>query len=434
MMQGQIRIDGISQQLQQCEGKLKKRPPLTRRQHSTRGAQGDQANVLPGLLDVPESVMRKKFANSILRDPVTEKLGQFLLVPLQVEIPRRQVDPLQNRADSGTVEVKRGTESCYGFRVVACKPQSFGQQRQLFRILRNEGTEGQPPELQPVFYDAQKPIGQGKLRLFSFQKKSGLCQTSDPFERGTDANGRVLVSRDQLQVLHVELSVPDSTGALFQVGLERVFLFRAMLDPLDFLQRGIIHLARIGVFLDEVAKAASKIAVAGDKPRLDQRLAFPGFAPRFVVTNQVGNRWYQRSRLAMRAETHIHSIKRSVGAGLRQEKNQPLSQAGKEAKLVRIIRTAPEEDQVHVGTIIELVPSKFSQREHRKALRGRAVIDACRPLTSQCQPRTPKGGRDHKVSQAGQAPDCFLEGREAGDIQERNFQILPALEGAELID
>ena len=143
MMQGQIRIDGISQQFQQSEGKLKKRPPLARRQHSTRRAQGDQANVLPGLLDIPESVLRKKFANSILWDPVTEKLGQFLLVTLQVEVPGRQIDPLQNRADSGPVELKRGTKSCYGFGVVACEPKSFGQQRQLFRILRNDGTEGQ---------------------------------------------------------------------------------------------------------------------------------------------------------------------------------------------------------------------------------------------------------------------------------------------------
>src|SRR5687767_11993150 len=188
MMQGQIRVDRIPEQLQESERKLKKCPALALRQHSARRTQGDQTHVLPGLFDILESVLGEKFAHLVLGNPVAEQLGQLLLVSLEVEVTRRKIDPFQNGADAGSVELKRRPKNRYSLDLPAGEPKPLGQQRQIFGIVRNHRTEGQPSELQPVFGSAEKPVGQGQLRLLSLQKQSGLRETRNRFQRrpGTD--------------------------------------------------------------------------------------------------------------------------------------------------------------------------------------------------------------------------------------------------------
>ena len=71
-MQGLVRIERITQHLQQRKGEPEERPPLARRQYPARRPQRQQTDVLPRFVDVLEPVLRKELADPPSRSALAQ--------------------------------------------------------------------------------------------------------------------------------------------------------------------------------------------------------------------------------------------------------------------------------------------------------------------------------------------------------------------------
>ena len=182
---------------------------------------------------------------------------------------------------------QRRFEAGDGSALIETKPR--GQKGKLSRFLRKHRARREPPELQPMLRDPEEPVRQGKMRSFPFEQEARAPESFDRIQCCPDADLRVIPAGDQLEKLHVEFDVANSARPLFQVdpsAILRVFLLRTVFDPLDFLERRVIHLPGKSKICGEVTEAAPEVLGPGDKPRLYERLALPGFTPGLVVSDE----------------------------------------------------------------------------------------------------------------------------------------------------
>ena len=117
-------------------------------------------------------------------------------------------------------------------------------------------------------------------------------------------------------------------------------------------------------------KFVGELAAAANPSRLDQREPFPGFAEARIVILHALERARERSGCSFRPEAEIDPKERPIRA--RSGKGLPdLGSEQVEPFVIGEVRRnlpflAVEEDDVDIGTVIQLPAAEFSQPENRE--------------------------------------------------------------------
>ena len=172
-------------------------------------------------------------------------------------------------------------------------------------------------------------------------------------------------------------------------------------------------------------KFVGELAAAANSPRLDQRETFPGFAKPGIIILHALERARERPGRPFRPEAEIDSKERPIRA--RSGKGLPnLGSKQVEPFVIGEIRrnlpfVAVEEDDVYVGTMIQLAAAEFSQPKNRK-LRRRGA-----PAAAQLGVPVLINFSQTNFRQERQFESCFFQRRDFGYLAQRYPEHLPAL-------
>ena len=127
----------------------------------------------------------------------------------------------------------------------------------------------------------------------------------------------------ELEGLHDELDFPDPAVTRLYVAGQGLgadnLLFRAGLHRGHLGQQRRRRMARIAKRLQVLQELRPEREIAGDRPGLDQRHAFPGLAGGGVVVLKAGKRTNQRTEGALRSQADVDAKEETVGGlGLQQ--------------------------------------------------------------------------------------------------------------------
>ncbi len=124
----------------------------------------------------------------------------------------------------------------------------------------------------------------------------------------------------ELEQLHGELDVGQRAAPELQVEL-RIFAgrdalaFDARLHATDLAHVVVGHRASVRELVGERGEARAELGVAGDEPRLGERLALPGEAPLLVVRGESADRPRQRPLVALGSEAGVDAERLTFGGG-----------------------------------------------------------------------------------------------------------------------
>src|SRR4029450_927927 len=143
-------------------------------------------------------------------------------------------------------------------------------------------------------------------------------------ERVRFAEALVATAVHELEELHRELHVANPSTAALDLYTLLAGCAHVLLEPnlglADLLERVGIEFVREDERGDGVEEGAAEAGVAGQRPRLDQRLLLPGRGLLRVVLLHRGERARQRSAPAAGAERRVHPERDPLAGWLREQR------------------------------------------------------------------------------------------------------------------
>ena len=217
------------------------------------------------------------------------------------------------------------------------------------------------------------------------------------------------------------------------------------LDGVDVGDGGEIQVAAPDEGADLAQEMLAERAVAGHRPRLDHRRAFPILAHALVVGDGGVHGDGQRRRRRVRAQAEIGAENVALGGALLQQPHQVARDpdiAGAGAVLVVGCRVrVVEQHEVDIRGVVQLPRAELAHAEHEKAA-------ACEPACLRIGPpaereraqlaardRGPEqvraGEADRRLRQGGQRARHPVERPASGDVGRRRDQRHPPLGDAQ---
>jgi hypothetical protein len=163
--------------------------------------------------------------------------------------------------------------------------------------------------------------------------------------------------------LHVAFIPAFPLRALFDLALQRA-------DAHDV---GTIQVAAVDPRLQLGQELSAQIHVAGDRPGLDERLAFPCPPEDVVVVQGRTEGDHRRALPAFGPQPQVHAVRRAQGRALRQVLDhlagQPIEELaiGDRARAVGLAGVVAEENQVDVAGVVQLPAAQLAQGQHGEA-------------------------------------------------------------------
>jgi hypothetical protein len=221
-------------------------------------------------------------------------------------------------------------------------------------------------ELQRVFDVPQKHVPVGEQPVFVGVQKTAVGQPHERVERFEAPHGRFLRAMNQLQILHDELDVANGALSQLHLAVEPAGPFEIRLDLLFHQPHAFAHRFGGGV-VDQRFDAAQELGpqrpIAGDDPRFEVRL----FLPQPGVVRHVRQVRIQRrdqfAGPAPRTEPHVDAVHEPDVRYVRERLDQPLSHAP-----VHAGAAGGHEQQIDVGTVIQLLAPQLAHRDDRQAV------------------------------------------------------------------
>ena len=200
-------------------------------------------------------------------------------------------------------------------------------------------------------------------------------------QRAADAKRRLASAAHDLQRLHDELDLADAAFA--ELDVARVVAARALLADLAM----HVAQARVRVVVEILAvherrherHRARRAAVAGQRPRLEPRVALPRAALRDQVLLERGVGDGQRTGIAVRPQPHVDAEHEAVGGHLVQRGDHAASEPLEELAVAEPPRARGlaflriDEDEVDVGRHVELAAAELAHRDDHEPLRRSRV-------------------------------------------------------------
>ncbi len=190
-----------------------------------------------------------------------------------------------------------------------CRKQRafLGIRRKLVRLLVI-------PILQPMLQAAQEDVGVAQRSHRGLGQQAARAEHGQRRQRALDPQLALPAAADDLHCLHDEFDLADAAIAELHVG--DVVAPQALFPDLA------MHIAQavVSVVVEVLAKHERiherfelAAPIAGQRARLQPRIAFPRAALGLQVRLQPGERRRQRTAFAVGAQTHVHAEYVSAG-------------------------------------------------------------------------------------------------------------------------
>jgi hypothetical protein len=165
-----------------------------------------------------------------------------------------------------------------------------------------------------------------------------------------------------LEELHRELDVPDAAAPALHLAVREAAAVHLSLRPglhrPHRANRVRVEDLRPDDWLHELEKATAEVAVAGDRPGLQERLELPRLRPPLVVRGVCVQRARQRSRPAFGAEVGVSAEHDAVGGGLAHRREHRAGGALGDGAVALV-----DEQHVDVAGVVELPTTELSHRD-----------------------------------------------------------------------
>ncbi len=300
---------------------------------------------------------------------------------------------------------------------VAGEPARSREDAKLGLVARHEVGPAQARQLQAVLQHAEQAI---VVRELAGLLAADVAAARERAERGQGAAlVDLVVARavHELQQLHGELDVAESTGTELQLHIDLVG-GDVLGDPLAHLLHRLDEAVACGARPDHRRERrevpGAELGVAGERPGLQQGLELPALRPPLVVLHVRVEGAHERPVLALRAEVRVDLPERRLDPGVVDEPARHDREPGRdldraplgEALLVGGLR---DEDHVDVAQVVELARPGLAHADDREAGR-RDLIGRVPPRGSRLvraspdQPaRRDEGGVERGAGEVGEA-------------------------------
>ena len=238
---------------------------------------------------------------------------------------------------------------------------------------------GAPQSLQldPVLQRAQEPVCRAQHRRIVPADIATGGERSQRVERRSRVEGGVGAPVDQLQQLHAELDVPQAPRPELELSAGLAVgdvCFHAPAHRLHVVDEVFPGRGLPDHRPDGGQVGLADFPIARDRTRLQQGLKLPGLGPPLVVVPVARHRPHERARLPLRPQRGVHRPKRAGGRGLATSGHDARRHRGPDAHglfLGHAGRGLGDEDDVHIGDVVELASTGLAHRDDGEANRVR---------------------------------------------------------------
>ncbi len=249
------------------------------------------------------------------------------------------------------------------------QPQGAPEAALVGLVLGDEVGAAQPVELDAVLHGAQEAVGVVELDGVGPADIAAGGEGLQGVQGGAAAQGHVGAAVHQLEQLDGELDVPEAAGAELQLAFD--------LGDGDVLDDAAAHLLHVGnevVALgglpDEGFEGGdvrlAELDVAGHRLGLEQGLELPGLGPALVVGEVAGEGADQGAVPALGAEVGVDGPDGTLDGGLGADAHHVRGEPGGGPEglgLVGALDGLADEDDVHVGDVVQLVAAALAHRD-----------------------------------------------------------------------
>ncbi len=254
----------------------------------------------------------------------------------------------------------------------------FGEQRALGRVLRQLVRLPVVAILQPVLDVAQEHVGVGERADRGGRQQPARAEHRERRQRAADAQVLLASAADDLQRLRDELDLADA--AVAQLHVLRVVAARALVAdlPVDVAQ-ALVRVVVEVLAVDERRDQRDEVVVAraGDRARLQPRVALPRAALRDEVVLEARERRRQRPAVAVRAAAACRRGTRSRRpstsfsvAMTRRPSRSKYSRFEIGARTGGVALLGVHEHEVDVGRHVELGAAQLAHADDDQRLLG----------------------------------------------------------------
>ena len=239
--------------------------------------------------------------------------------------------------------------------------------------------------LHPVLDPAQQHIRLAQHARPRRVDVAARLARSQRAQQATHAQGRFAATTDQLGQLHDELDLADAAGAELEVVgeiLARHFRIDQRLHLAQPGERGVVEVLAVDERAQQLLQLLAGSAVAGDRARLDPRVALPVAALALVVLFHRGERQRQPAGVAERAQAQVDPRADAVHGRLVQQAYQLAAEPDEvfavveRACAVGLAGVRVRQHQVDVGGEVQLAAAELAEADHQQPLQGAVVVAA----------------------------------------------------------
>ena len=288
---------------------------------------------------------------------------------LRAKRGRRIVEGRRDRFDRRALLRDRGVE-----RGDVMPAQALGQARAPLELAGDALALRALLHLDPVFDVPPEAVGGDQRARLAIAEQPGDPQAVQRARRGALAQVAALAAVEQLQRLHHQLDVADAARA--QLHVERPVagcrrrrpVHRAQLADVAHHRR--VDAARVDEWLQHRQQLLAERAVAGARPRAQQRLPLPGAAEGLVVALRGRERVAQRPRAPLGAQPQVDAKDRAVLGDLFDGRRDPARQLAVvlvQRALARLARVrGVEVADVDVRREVQLLAAQLAHGQHHE--------------------------------------------------------------------
>ena len=299
--------------------------------------------------------------------------------------------------------------------------------------------------LHAVFESAQEAIGIAQALHATARDKAELLARGQRRQQSARAQRRFAATADQLHELDDEFDLADAARTELQmIGqiLARDFGVDQRLHLAQAGERGVVEIAPEYERAQCVEQLRARVAVAGDRARLDPCVAFPIAAFTLEILLHRSERKHQTPGLAEWTQAQIDAIDIAVGIAIGEQRDQRLTDAHvirtriERARSIAVAVLGEREHEIDIRREIEFAATELAEREHDQPLwlavrRAHAAVARCNLALGAAQRGFQTALGEH--GSAGQG--CFHRIRAvnvAPDQAQRLTQAKPAQRGAKV--
>ena len=205
-------------------------------------------------------------------------------------------------------------------------------------VARHEVRAAQPLELQPVLEHAEDAVVARELRGLLAADVAVLGEGRERGQRARLADRVIGRAVHELQQLHGELDVAQAARTELQLHVDLVggdVLGDPLAHALHRLDEAVAARARPHLRAPRPRRSGAELEVAGERPRLEQRLELPALRPAVVVLEVRLERAHERAVLALGPQVRIDLPERRLDAGLGDHPHRDHREPGRDVERAR---------------------------------------------------------------------------------------------------